>query len=91
MLTPFEIENIIRKNGLQSLSGLRFDVNFKEIAKKENKMVKIGVIGFGCWGPNLVRNFSDLDNCLVKTVVDLNVNRLSLVPDLLLGSRRQGG
>lgn len=40
-------------------------------------MVKIGVIGFGYWGPNLVRNFSTLDNCLVKTVADLNASRLS--------------
>jgi len=41
-------------------------------------MIKIGVIGFGYWGPNLVRNFSALDNCLVKTVADLNDNRLAV-------------
>jgi predicted dehydrogenase len=39
-------------------------------------MVKIGVIGYGYWGPNLVRNFFNTDGCQVKTVVDLNPERL---------------
>ena len=25
-------------------------------------MIGVGVIGYGYWGPNLVRNFSDLPN-----------------------------
>jgi len=45
-------------------------------------MVNIGVIGYGYWGPNLVRNFSHLDSCRVKTVADLNEKRLGLVKKL---------
>lgn len=42
-------------------------------AKKEEKSVlNIGVIGYGYWGPNLVRNFSDIDEARVHTVADLN-------------------
>jgi predicted dehydrogenase len=43
-----------------------------------NKIVKIGIIGFGYWGPNLVRNFSGLDSCEVKIIADLNKDKLKL-------------
>ncbi len=33
-------------------------------------MVRIGVIGYGYWGPNLVRNFSALDGVTVVSVCD---------------------
>jgi predicted dehydrogenase len=39
-------------------------------------MVKIGIIGYGYWGPNLVRNFSLNNNCVVKSVADRSVGRL---------------
>lgn len=42
-------------------------------------MVKIGVIGYGYWGPNLVRNFFETPDCIVKSVTDLRPDRLSLV------------
>lgn len=42
-------------------------------------MVKIGIVGFGYWGPNLVRNFSANDNCVISGVVDINESRLQLV------------
>ena len=45
-------------------------------------MIKIGVIGFGYWGPNLVRNFSYTDNCIVKRIVDSDSKRLSLAQKL---------
>ncbi|MEI8175723.1 MAG: Gfo/Idh/MocA family oxidoreductase [Candidatus Omnitrophota bacterium] len=45
-------------------------------------MIKIGVIGFGYWGPNLVRNFVNADGCVVKTVADLNEGRLKVVKKL---------
>jgi predicted dehydrogenase len=39
------------------------------------------VAQFGCgyWGPNLLRNFSALPNCLVKYVVDLSAERRAFV------------
>jgi predicted dehydrogenase len=33
-------------------------------------MVNIGVIGYGYWGPNIVRNFSGLTNCKIVAVCD---------------------
>lgn len=36
-------------------------------------MLKIGVIGYGYWGPNLVRNFSGLSSAEVLIVCDPNI------------------
>ena len=41
-------------------------------------MIKIGIIGFGYWGPNLARNFSYNGGCVIKKIVDSNPQRLSL-------------
>jgi len=35
-------------------------------------MIKIGVIGYGYWGPNIVRNFMGHQDCKVVTVCDKN-------------------
>lgn len=49
-------------------------------------MVRIGVIGCGYWGPNLIRNFSHLKGTDVAVCVDLNEERLahmrSLYPNI---------
>ena len=42
-------------------------------------MIRIGVIGFGYWGPNLVRNFVEAPATRVIAVADMNQDRLSLV------------
>jgi predicted dehydrogenase len=34
--------------------------------------VRVGVIGYGYWGPNIVRNLSALDNCQLAAVCDKN-------------------
>lgn len=34
--------------------------------------VQVGVIGYGYWGPNLVRNFHALDGCRVAAICDKN-------------------
>jgi len=34
-------------------------------------MIKIGVIGYGYWGPNIVRNFQNIKGCQVEMVADL--------------------
>ncbi len=39
----------------------------------------IGVIGYGYWGPNLVRNFQENPDSIVSMVSDLNPARLNLV------------
>ena len=33
-------------------------------------VVRMGVIGYGYWGPNIVRNLHGLDNCHVAAVCD---------------------
>jgi predicted dehydrogenase len=41
-------------------------------------MIRIGVIGYGYWGPNLVRNFADLPDAAVAVVADRRADRLAL-------------
>lgn len=40
-------------------------------------MIRIGVIGYGYWGPNLVRNFAELPNAQVTAVCDKRSERLA--------------
>lgn len=42
-------------------------------------MIKIGIIGYGYWGPNLVRNFSECGMAEVRAVSDLRPERLKPV------------
>jgi len=42
-------------------------------------MINIGVVGFGYWGPNLVRNFAEAPDSQVAAVCDLRPERLALV------------
>ena len=42
-------------------------------------MINIGVIGYGYWGPNLVRNFAELRGATVRKVADLDAAKLELV------------
>ena len=46
------------------------------------KDLKIAVIGYGYWGPNLVRNFTNLENSTVSHVVDESPDRLEKVKKL---------
>jgi predicted dehydrogenase len=39
-------------------------------------MIRIGVVGLGHWGPNLVRCFSELENCKVTAVCDQSQDQL---------------
>lgn len=39
-------------------------------------MIRVGVIGYGYWGPNLVRNFMDAPGSTVVAVCDLKPERL---------------
>ena len=41
--------------------------------------VNLGLIGYGYWGPNLVRNFYSVNGCNVRMVVDARQERLNLV------------
>src|SRR2546421_11931030 len=40
--------------------------------------VRVGVIGYGYWGPNLVRNLAEVEGFRVTTVSDMSESRLAL-------------
>lgn len=50
------------------------------------KNITVGIVGYGYWGPNLVRNFRSIPECRLKTVCDLSEQRLkqmrSLYPEV---------
>jgi predicted dehydrogenase len=48
-------------------------------------MIKIGVIGYGYWGPNLVRNFMTASGSAVTRVCDLREERLSSLEKIYPG------
>ena len=41
-------------------------------------MVGVGIIGYGYWGPNIVRNFAETRGAAVRRVCDLSTSRLAL-------------
>src|SRR3954463_10056508 len=51
-----------------------------------SEKIKVGVVGCGYWGPNLIRNFKALPECDLRLMCDLNAQRLkhmkSLYPDV---------
>lgn len=50
------------------------------------KLINVGVVGCGYWGPNLVRNFRLIPECRLKAMCDLSQDRLrhlhSLYPEV---------
>lgn len=42
-------------------------------------MIQIGVIGYGYWGPNIVRNFNTVEGARVAAVCDMDSNALKKV------------
>ncbi len=41
-----------------------------------SKSITLGIVGLGYWGPNLLRNFTQLDGCKVKICCDLSADNL---------------
>ena len=41
-----------------------------------SKQIKVGVVGCGYWGPNLIRNFRSLPDCNLKVMCDISKDRL---------------
>ncbi len=46
----------------------------KSISQRE---LKVGIVGYGYWGPKLARNFQELPDVTFAMLADLNVNRLT--------------
>ena len=42
-------------------------------------MISIGLIGYGYWGPNLLRNFAELPGITIDAVADLRADQLEFV------------
>ena len=62
-----------------------------ELKRERNSMtkqIKVGVVGCGYWGPNLVRNFRSLPDCKLKMMCDLSQERLD--PSQIALSRGRG-
>jgi predicted dehydrogenase len=63
--------------------GVLLDASSKDSEHKTEKInsmakqIKIGVVGCGYWGPNLVRNFRSLPDCNLKMICDLSEQRLA--------------
>jgi predicted dehydrogenase len=53
-------------------------------------MIKVGVIGYGYWGPNLVRNFMAAPDSVVARVCDLREERLAPLQKLYPGIKTCG-
>jgi len=47
--------------------------------EKETTVIRIGVIGYGYWGPNLVRAFAETPGVSVAAVSDLDATKLEVV------------
>ena len=51
-------------------------------------MIRVGVVGYGYWGPNLVRNFMEAAGSTVVAVCDLRPERLAMVENRYPSIRR---
>lgn len=40
------------------------------------QQITVGIVGYGYWGPNLVRNFSEIDTAQVKYICDIQPEQL---------------
>jgi predicted dehydrogenase len=47
-----------------------------------SKQIKVGVVGCGYWGPNLIRNFRSLPECSLEMMCDLDEKRLTHLSSL---------
>ena len=45
--------------------------------KNMKRMIKVGLVGCGYWGPNLVRNLRQAPDCQLKVLCDASENRLA--------------
>jgi|SRR5579859_7744652 len=50
-----------------------------------SRRTKVGVVGLGYWGPNLVRNLRSISDCSLTTICDTNKQRLQHLRSLYPG------
>src|ERR1700682_2306491 len=49
---------------------------YGELRQRPAEIIRVAVIGYGYWGPNVVRNFQSVDSCQMMVVCDKNPNAL---------------
>jgi len=80
------------------LSGLRVrffqfisDIRNDRFRAAMDQTIRVAVIGCGYWGPNHIRNFSQIDNCEVVCIADLCEQRLAEIhrrfPDICVSNK----
>jgi predicted dehydrogenase len=47
-----------------------------------NRVLSVGVVGLGYWGPNLARNFSELPGCRLTALCDLDPERMEKMAEI---------
>lgn len=58
-----------------SAAGSLAEPSIRKVAKPP-AVVRVGVVGCGYWGPNIIRNFSALRDCELRVICDSNAGRL---------------
>jgi predicted dehydrogenase len=53
--------------------------SLSSLVRAPSEPIRVGVIGYGYWGPNLVRNFAEVPGAQVAVVSDLSQERLAQV------------
>ena len=86
---PYAIVSCTKRKGIKNLRNLikiiskKIENREKREIKKDkvvlgnDKRIKVGVIGCGYWGPNIIRNFFQLPNCELAAVCDIDEGRLN--------------
>ena len=60
-------------------SNVRYMEQTGSISVDNNSVVNIAVVGYGYWGPNLVRNFAEAPGLNLVAVADLDPAKLEVV------------
>ena len=50
-------------------------------------MFRVGIVGCGYWGPNLIRDFSEIDDVQIAALCDSNLGRLSQISKRYPGAK----
>src|ERR1039457_4884855 len=63
--------------GSNSVGGHRKICSVLSFMKTTDESIKVGVVGCGYWGPNLIRNLRQTPGCQLKLLCDASEQRLA--------------
>lgn len=61
---------------MSARAGLAVEPSSQPAAAGENRVIRVAVVGYGYWGPNLVRNFFTCPHTTLAAVCDQSAERL---------------